>query len=92
MSICYKNLKQYDSQKALRNSHIENKLSDFGKISCGVPNALLPNSLFFYGWTSDTLGGYNKRTKGDSILMTFFYYKLHMELSKNNKHEELILR
>ena len=45
-----------------------------------------------YGRTSDTLGGYNKLTKGGYILMTFFYYKLHMELSKNNKHEELILR
>lgn len=38
----------------------------------------------------DTLGRYNKRKKGDSILMMFFCYKLHMELSKN-KYEELIL-
>ena len=45
-----------------------------------------------YRRANDSLGEYNKRTKGDSILMTFFYYKLHMELSRNNKHEELILR
>ena len=50
--------------------------------------ALLRNSFFF----TDGQGGYNKRTKGDSILMKFFYDKLHMELPKNNKHEELVLR
>ena len=33
-----------------------------------------------YERTSDALGGYNKPTKGDSILMTFFYYKLHIEI------------
>ena len=52
----------------------------------------LTKFIIRYRRTNDSLGEYNKRTKGDSILMTFFYYKLHMELSKNNEHEELILR
>ena len=52
----------------------------------------LTKLILRYRQLSDTLEGYNKRTKGDSILMTFFYYKLHMELSNNKKHEELILR
>lgn len=48
--------------------------------------------ILCYGRTRDILRGHSKRTKDDSILMTFYYYKLHMVLSKNNKHEELILR
>ena len=55
-------------------------------------NSAITKFILRYGRRSDTSEGYNNRTKGDSIPMTFFYYKLHMKLSKNNKHEELILR
>ena len=49
-----------------------------------VSDGAITKFILCYGRTSDTLGWYNKQTKGDSILMTFFYYKLHMELSQNN--------